>query len=286
MKVIVSIRVLPAQAEHFRTYLPGIEDPLPPGALRLDAEIDGIFAGTALFIEHPRSRTGSISVLHTLEPFRRMGVGSLLLQEAERQMLEAGCGSSRITLTLRSGKPAEGLCFFRGHGYDRETLVHRSYTLRSDSVRKDPLLTRLRLPDGAELKSLLSASAQERAELAAAAAELPPDLNLFQEERLLHAEFSTFLKIEGRIAGWIGVQKLTSNLLLLRCMYVRPDLGIRVNGMALFAEMNRRHRLLERFAHHMLTVSGENGAMLRLADRKLAPHASSVKTIMRLEKRL
>ncbi|WP_172250156.1 GNAT family N-acetyltransferase [Saccharibacillus deserti] len=283
---MIIINKLPAEAKRFQTYLPSLRDPLPPGAIGIEAEVDGLFAGTALVIAHPRSGTGSISVLHTQELFRHLGVGSLLLEEAERQILESGCRISRVTLTLRQGKPAPELEFLHKRGYESEKLLYRTYTLRSASLREEAGKKRLSLPVSAELRPLLDATEAERAELSAISANLQSDLNPLQEERLLHPEFSMLMKIDGRIAGWIGIQQLASNLLLLRSMYVCPEYRIHASGIALFLEIARRHRLFERFAYQMLSVSSENPAMLRLADRKFAPHASSIKTNMRLEKRL
>ncbi|GGN95872.1 GNAT family N-acetyltransferase [Saccharibacillus kuerlensis] len=283
---MIIVNMLPAEAERFRAHLPGLHDPLPPGAIGLEAKVDGVLAGTALVMAHPRSGTGSISVLHTVEAFRNIGVGSRLLQEAERRLLESGCAQARITLTLRRKKPAPELDFLRKRGYKSEKLLYRTYTVRSTSIREEARLDKLHLPAEAELKPLLSASEAERAELAVIAAHLPTDLNPFQEERLLHPEFSTLMKIGGQVAGWIGIQQLASNLLLLRSMYVRPEFALHAGGVALFAEIDRQHGLLERFAHHMLNILGDNEEMLRLAERKLAPHASSVKSSIRLEKRL
>lgn len=286
MRAIVSIRVRPATAENFKAYLPSLSDPLPPGSIGLTAEVDGLFAGTALAIAHPRSGTGSISVLHVPEIFRNLGIGSGLLLEAERQLLEAGCRIGRVTLTLRKGEFCPEKEFLYKRGYILETLQVRSYTFRSASAREEGWLERFRLPEGYELTPLLSATAEERKDLELMAAGLPSDIHPFVEERLLHPEFSTLMKINGQVAGWLGVQQLASNLLLLRSMYVHPKHRIHGSGMALFAELNRKHRLLERFAYQMLSISGDNQAMLRLADRKFALHALSIKSIIRLEKRL
>lgn len=283
---MIVIKKLPAEAGQFRDHLPGLSDRLPPGAIALTAELDGLSVGTALVIAHPRSGTGSISVLHTPELFRHLGIGSRLLLEAERQLLDAGCRVCRVTLTLRKDKPAPELDFLRSRGYANEQLLIRTYTLRAADLLGAGRLERLVLPPGTELAPLLSASPEERAELDHLAAQLPPELHPLPEERLLHPEFSTLMKIGGRIAGWIGIQQLASNLLLFRSMYVRPEHRLHASGMALFAEVNRRHRLPERFAYQLLGVPGDNPAMLRLAERKLSPHASSIKSTVRLEKRL
>lgn len=283
---MITIKFLPAEAHRFKTYLPSLTDPLPPGASGLVAEVDGFFAGTALVIAHPSSQTGSISVLHSQELFRNLGVGSRLLQEAERHLLEMGCRISRVTLTVRKGHPCPESEFLHKRGYVGETLLYRSYTLRSSSMLADSRLSTLRLPEGFELIPLRSASVEEREELERMATSLPPDISPFQEERVLHAELSTFMKIDGEVAGWIGIQQLASNLLLLRSMYVRPEYRFRANGFVMFIEMHRKYGILDRFAYQMLNVNGDNKAMLRLADRKLAPHAAHIKSIIRLEKRL
>ncbi|MCQ4085968.1 GNAT family N-acetyltransferase [Saccharibacillus sp. JS10] len=283
---MITVKVSPADVHRFQTYLPNLSDPLPSGAIGLVADIDGLFAGTALVIAHPSSQIGSISVLHTPELFRNLGVGSRMLQEAERHLLELGCMLSRVTLTLRKDRSTPELDFFRKRGYDNEQLLYRSYMLRSGSVKKDELLQRLTLPKFFELKPLMSASVEERAKLEQMAASLEPDISPFQEERVLHAEFSMFLKVNGEIAGWIGIQQLASNLLMVRSMYVHPKFRLHTSGIAMFVEIHRKTGMLDRFAYQMLNVNGDNSNMLRLADRRLAPHAAHIKSVVRLEKRL
>ncbi|OWA36945.1 hypothetical protein B9G55_02380 [Saccharibacillus sp. O16] len=283
--IMITIHKLPAEAERFQTYLPGLADPLPPATIALEARVDGLFAGTALILAHPRSASGSIRVLYTPELFRNLGVGSRLLEESEQYLRSIGCHTARITLTLRQGKSPAELDFFHKRGYGSDQVLYRTYTMRSSSILGSRYME-LHLPEGFELKPLLSAGTDERAELEQLAAELPADVAPFQEERVLHPELSTLMKIDGRVAGWMGIQQMASNLLLLRSLYIRPEYRLRASVAALFVEMHRKYGMLDRFAYQMLNVSGENEAMLRLADRKFAPHASSIKSMVRLEKRL
>ncbi|MEJ8304439.1 GNAT family N-acetyltransferase [Saccharibacillus sacchari] len=286
MRKIVSIQISSAEADYFRDFLPNLSDPLPPGTIGLTAEADGAFAGTALAISHPRSGVGSISVLHVPEAFRNLGVGERLLYEAERQLAETGCRVVRVTLTQRQGEPCLEKDFLHKRGYISGSLQIRSYTLRSADHMQQRWLQRLRLPQGARLKPLLSVTPQEREQLEQISSMIPAGLYPFEEERLLHPQYSTLLQVNGQIAGWLGVQRLASNLLSLRSLYVKPGYGVHGSGLALFAEVNRLHGLTEHFAHLMLSVPGDNTELLRLADRKLAPHASKIKSVIRLEKRL
>ncbi|OWR28684.1 hypothetical protein CDO73_17440 [Saccharibacillus sp. O23] len=283
---MIIIKPLPTEAGQFRQYLPGLQNPLPPGATALAAELNGLFAGAAIVMAHPRSRAGSISVLHTPELFRNRGVGSRLLEEAERLLAEAGCLSCRVTLTLRLGVPSPEYEFLSRRGYDAETLLQRDYVIRSASLAEAPWMKRLKLPPRAKLEPLLPAAEEERREIERLAAALPPEQHPFDEERVLDDELGVMLKIGGRVAGWLGVQKLGSTLLAIRAVHVDPNVSLFGGAFALFAAADRELELTRRFAHLMFSVSGEYASTLRVCARKLGPHASSIKSLVRLEKKL
>lgn len=283
---MIIIKPLLTEAGRLGQYLPGLQDPLPSGATALAAELNGLFAGAAIVLAHPRIPVGSISVLHTPELFRNRGVGSRLLQEAERRLAEAGCRSCRATLTLRSGVPSPEYEFLSKRGYDAETLLQRNYVIRSARLAQAAWLMRLKLPPDARLDLLLSATEEERREIDRLAAVLPPELHPFDEERVLDAELSVMLKIEGRVAGWLGVQKLGSTLLAIHAVHVDPNVRLFGGAFALFAETDRKLKLTSQFAYLMFSISGQDTSTLRVCARKLEPHASSVKSLVRLEKKL
>lgn len=284
---MITIRTLPASDERFRAILPASRGLLSSESTGLEAELNGLSAGLALVDPDRSSGVGRIEALHTPELFRRLGVGSRLLLEAERRLLDAGCRRSRIDVTVRQGRPSPEMDFLRKRGYGGDTLRRRTYTLRTSGGPDEGWFNRLRLPDGAELVPLLSAGGNERKQIVELLMSgVSSDLDPFREEQRLHAEFSLLLKLGGQVAGWVSVQETASNLLLVRTMYVRPELRFPGGGFALFAEISRRFGLTERYAYLTFNVAGGNEAMLRIAERKLARHAANVKSLVRLEKEL
>lgn len=283
---MIIIKPLLIEAGRLRQYLPSLQGPLPSGVTALAAELNGLFAGAVILLVHPRVRVGSISVLHTPELFRNRGVGSRLLQEAERRLTEAGCLSCRVTLTLRLGEPSPEYEFLRKRGYDAETLLQRHYVIRSASLAQADWLARLKLSSAAKFEPLLSATEEERLEIHRLSAGLSPDQHPFDEERVLDAELSLMLKIDDRVAGWLGVQKLGSTLLAIRAVHVAPDVRLFGGAFALFAAADRELKLTSRFAYLMFSISGEDSPTLRVCERKLARHAANVKSLIRLEKEL
>ncbi|OWR28686.1 hypothetical protein CDO73_17450 [Saccharibacillus sp. O23] len=284
---MITIRSLPASDERFRAILPASRGPLPSESAGLEADLDGLFAGLALVVPDCSTGIGRIEALHTPELFRNLGVGSRLLLEAERRLLDAGCRRSRIDVTVRRGGPSPEMDFLRKRGYGGDTLRRRTYTLRTSGVANEGWFDRLRLPERAALIPLLSAGVDERRQVAELLMSgVPSDLDPFREERRLHVEFSLLLKLGGQVAGWASVQETASNLLLVRTMYARPELRLPGGGFALLAEILRRFGLPERYAYLTFNVAGDNEAMLRIADRKLTRHAANVKSLIRLEKEL
>lgn len=284
---MITIRPLPVSDERFRAILPVRHGPLPSASIGLEAELDGLSAGLALVVPDRSAGIGRIEVLHTPELFRRLGVGSRLLLEAERRLLDAGCRRSRIDITVRHGRPSSEMDFLHKRGYGGDGLRRRTYTLRTSGGADEGWFNRLRLPDGAELIPLLSAGDNERRQIVELLMSgVSSDLDPFREERRLHAEFSLLLTLGGQVAGWVSAQETASNLLLVRTMYVRPELRLPGGGFALLAEISRRFALTERYAYLTFNVAGGNAAMLRIAERKLTRHAANVKSRIRLEKEL
>lgn len=284
---MITIRPLPVSDERFQAILPVTHGSLPSASIGLEAELDELFAGLALVVPYRSSGIGRIEALHTPELFRCLGVGSRLLLEAEHRLLDAGCRRSRIDVSVRHGHPSAEMDFLHKRGYGNDRLLRRTYTLRTSGRADEGWFNRLRLPDAAELIPLLSAGVNERRQIVELLMSgVSSDLDPFREERRLHAEFSLLLTLGGQVAGWISAQEAASNLLLVRTMYIRPELRFPGSGFALFAEISRRFGLAERYAYLTFNVAGDNEAMLRIAERKLTRHAANVKSLIRLEKEL
>ena len=91
-----------------------------PGAACLVVEADNQAAGFILTAHHGDS--GYIVTIDVLEPYRRLGTGTMLLHEAEREL--AASGVRKVVLeTATNNVPA--IAFWKKHGY------------RTQGVRKD-----------------------------------------------------------------------------------------------------------------------------------------------------
>ncbi len=99
-----------------------------PGAVCLVAESAGAIAGFLLAeSEGPR---GHIVTLDVAAGHRRRGIGSALLEEAERRLAAAGVREVEI----ETGTENEaGVAFWRGHGYGNSTVLRGYYLNRHDA---------------------------------------------------------------------------------------------------------------------------------------------------------
>ena len=101
-----------------------------PGADCLLGEAGGEIVGFILTDADPPQ--GQVITLDVLEPHRRSGIGSRLLQEAESRMHAAGV--CEVTLeTATNNQPA--IAFWMKHGYRTEAVLKNYYLDRIDAFQ-------------------------------------------------------------------------------------------------------------------------------------------------------
>ena len=106
-----------------------------PGADCIVAETAGRMAGFILCeAERPY---GHIITIDVLEPFRRSGMGSALLQEAERRLAERGVQAIELE-TAHDNDAA--IAFWQKHGYRTRGVYKRYYLGRVDALAMAKLL--------------------------------------------------------------------------------------------------------------------------------------------------
>ena len=104
-----------------------------PGAICLVGELAGKRDGAVVsFIIAEREGTrGHIVTLDVLQEFRQVGIGTLLLAAAERQLSSSGV--QRIELeTAVDNAPA--IAFWKKHGYRTHGILKRYYLDRVDAL--------------------------------------------------------------------------------------------------------------------------------------------------------
>jgi [ribosomal protein S18]-alanine N-acetyltransferase len=109
-----------------------------PGADCLVAEADSQTAGFILTAHD--NRWGYIVTIDVLEPYRRHGVGSMMLQEAERKL--AASGVREVALETATNN-ASAIAFWKKHGYRTDGVKKNYYPGGIDaySMRKQIALT-------------------------------------------------------------------------------------------------------------------------------------------------
>jgi len=94
-----------------------------PGADCLIAETDGQTAGFVLSAHDDRS--GYIITIDVLEPYRRQGLGTMLLHQAERNL--AATGVHEVTIETATNN-ASAIAFWKKNGYHTKG-VRKNYYL-------------------------------------------------------------------------------------------------------------------------------------------------------------
>ena len=100
---------------------------LASDGLFLVAEIDGVVVGTLM--AGYEGHRGSINYVGVLPGNRKMGIGTALMSEAEKLLVERGC--PKINLQVRTDN-LEAVEFYRHLGYETFDIVNMGKRLITD----------------------------------------------------------------------------------------------------------------------------------------------------------
>ncbi len=106
-----------------------------PGADCLVAEADNHTAGFILTAHD--DHWGYIVTIDVLEPYRRRGVGAMMLREAEREL--AARGVSEVTLETATNN-ASAIAFWKKHGYRTRGVIRGYYPGPVDALSMNKTL--------------------------------------------------------------------------------------------------------------------------------------------------
>jgi GNAT superfamily N-acetyltransferase len=260
---------------------------LPKTAVALVATVDGVRAGFALALVDRSGKSGTIHALEVVEAFRNFGIGSRLLMEVERRLREAGCDSCRVEQYEDIRERTESVEFAKNREYRMESTLLRQFVLSTEAmVAQRWVVENCRLPDGAELFPWAQLSAEERNELKIRSDLYPPGMSPFLFEDRIDLEFSVGMRIGGKVAGWLIMEKLAPDMMLYRTMYVVPEferLGI---GFVMATEATRVPGFVSRYPYIRFNIFESNRPMVRLIEKRYAEATVRAKRLILLSKAL
>ena len=94
-------------------------------------EVDGTIAGFLVAEASKRRRAGHVITIDVLEQFRRHQVGTRLMTECERRLIEAGCDAVFLETAVDNDA---AIAFYKRHGYRVLETLPRYYHGELDAL--------------------------------------------------------------------------------------------------------------------------------------------------------
>jgi GNAT superfamily N-acetyltransferase len=260
---------------------------LPKTAVALTAEADGVRTGIALAVLDKSGKLGTVHALHVAEPFRQQGIGSRLLVETENRLREAGCERIQVELyeDLRASH-TEPLAFAQNREYAMERSILRQFVLSTNAMVVQPwVIDNCRLPEGGELFPWRELTESERIELRART-DIPPSMSPWLYEDRIDMEWSVGMRLEGRIAGWLLMERTQPDTMLYRTMYMLPEYERLGAGFLMATEATRVPGFTTQYPFITFKIVESNRSMVRLIERRYAEATVASQRLVRLSKAL
>ncbi|NOU91488.1 GNAT family N-acetyltransferase [Paenibacillus sp. LMG 31460] len=259
-------------------------DPLPAGFIALAAMADGTRAGFALANVNAVRKEGIVHALHVMEPFHNLGIGTRLLMALEVRLREKGCITIIIDV-VEEPSAVESNSFLKNRGFSLQSAMYRMFAIRLPMIMQEPWLDLLQMSESFTLFPWGELGKEEREKILLSQS-YPDELSPFVEEGMIDPTYSTGLRYGDEIIGWLIVQKLASNTILFKSLFVKAEFQHTGRSIALAAEVICKHSLADKYPYLMLNVNNRNRTMLRFVEKRLSNSLLRTKDFVRLQKLL
>ncbi len=257
----------------------------PPSLLAIGALFAGRPVGLGMLETTEQSAVLHLKTLKVAVNFRRQGIGKKLMEMMEEHMRPYGFQGISVEY-LVTGDQTDSHAFFKSCGFSNpKPGIH---------IRQGPFNVinnenwlRLSFPPEFDVSSWNTISAEERALLALQVdIEFPEILSPFPEEELIDAERSLIVRHQGKPAGWIILEPLDREMMLIKTLFVYPRYERSGQGVVLIAEVLRRMLNQDTYKYWMFFVEEDNEAMVRLTKRRFDHLKIKKETLWRTHKPL
>ncbi|QHW32317.1 GNAT family N-acetyltransferase [Paenibacillus rhizovicinus] len=230
-----------------------------------------------LVVIHFREDGGNAEVVSVFvkAAYRRQGIGTALLREAERILRDMPC--ERLSFTYYSGKaitPAVE-AFLHREGWSEPVSEGKVY--QTDKRIADAAwIRKTAMPKGMRSFYWHEIGPEEKARLLEAEGSLyPAFLSPFKSKLPAEESNSLGLRLHGETVGWCMTYRIADDTVLYDSVYVTPEL--RLSGCAFMLIAQSISIQLERgIPKAIFAVNNEAPFMRKMLDRWLMPYATGV----------
>lgn len=201
---------------------------------------------------------------------QRRGIGMKLLRQAEQKMREQGISDGEFAGFIKAQDfPWLSKIAIR-EDWQLPKVKTYMYTLGAMRLGECQWVERLVLPDDFTLFPWKDLTPTERMEIEEGEGQwYAPLLSPFYDEGKFDPEYSTGLRFQGKVIGWVIVQRMADNLLLYKTMFVHKKHQQQAIGITLL--MKTIKQALPLFPFGICFVEHDNEPMLRFMERRLGP---------------
>lgn len=245
------------------------------GAEWTEGERQGEAAGLVVLQCGEAGGTAEVVSVFVKAAFRRRGIGSALLCEAERLLRDMHVG--RLAFTYYSGKSITPAleAFLRREGWSEPMPEGKVY--KTDArIAEAPWIRKTAMPKGMRSFYWHEIDREEKERLLALEGSLyPAFLSPFKTKLPPENGNSLGLRLRGETVGWCVNYRIAEDTVLYDSVFVTPEL--RLTGCAfMLVAQSIAIQLEQGIPNAIFAVNRQSPFMRNLLDRWLEPHAKSV----------
>ena len=205
-------------------------------------------------------------------PLWRGGLGTQLLAELEKSLFQLGC--RRVCIAYNTGPSSAALeCVLQKQGWQTPEAQMLLAQIGPE-IARDRWVVELRVPPEFEVFSWTDVTPADRATLESVRSSVPPALWPVESDAPIEPCNSLGLRLNHEIVGWMVTHRVAPCLVRYTALYIRAPWRSTTLSFALLAEaVRRKARSLPAEVLSSMAVQIDNRAMLRVAERRLRPHA-------------
>lgn len=242
-----------------------------------------------LLAEMTEGKSAAIRSLAVARTHRGMGVGSLLMREAEREFIARNCEAAEISYMsdLANGPALESI--LRRNGWGEPTL--HGVFCRSDYAHLSQapwVQRRWKFPSDVQMFKWTEITKTEREHIVRLGNEhnwFRACLNPFIDEDKIEPRVSLGVRKNGEVIGWCIVCRVDDRTLVCTSLFTKPELQLQGYGVAVLAKSILLTAETER-DQFVWDVSPIHPDMVRFVHRRMAPYLLSLRTSKAASKQL